>query len=267
MKFLGLIFFFLTNLLFAQTESKIILQGNYLGKNLYIQNPFDSKGNGFCTKKVLVNGKEYPIDSTKSTAYEIDLKWLGFKDGDTLRIEIFHSDNCKPKVLNTPGSPRRNNILKIRIEKDSFLVWQTKGEKFNYPFYVEQFRWNKWVRWEKVDTLTDTGDTITYRVNIKKYLHSGKNEFRVLTLNFNQPRPSQPVFVTRPKEKLAEVERGGKYYFTHPVDLKKVTHWELYDQYGNLLKQGYSQTLFINDLKKGSYYLNFDNKMTEIAWY
>ena len=41
---------------FAQSGGVIILEGNYQGKNLYIQNPFGSNGVGFCVSEVKVNG-------------------------------------------------------------------------------------------------------------------------------------------------------------------------------------------------------------------
>ena len=54
---------FISILIFAAFLSKgfaqggvIILEGNYQGKNLYVQNPFGSGGVGFCVTEVLVNG-------------------------------------------------------------------------------------------------------------------------------------------------------------------------------------------------------------------
>ena len=49
----------------------IILEGNYQGKNLYIQNPFGSGGVGFCVTEVLVNGN-ITTDEINSSAFEID---------------------------------------------------------------------------------------------------------------------------------------------------------------------------------------------------
>jgi hypothetical protein len=34
------------------SAGNIILEGNYQGKNLYIQNPFAGSGGGFCVQKV-----------------------------------------------------------------------------------------------------------------------------------------------------------------------------------------------------------------------
>jgi hypothetical protein len=41
------------------------------------------------------------------------------------------------------------------------------------------------------------------------------------------------------------------------------TLYEVYDQYGNIVKRGYANTLDVTSLKKDLYYLNYDNKMGE----
>jgi hypothetical protein len=41
--------------------------------------------------------------------------------------------------------------------------------------------------------------------------------------------------------------------------------FEIYDQYGNVVKRGYSKSVDVSNLPKGSYYLNFDNTMAEFT--
>jgi hypothetical protein len=41
------------------------------------------------------------------------------------------------------------------------------------------------------------------------------------------------------------------------------TLYEIYDQYGNIVKRGYASKIDITGLKKDLYYLNYDNKMGE----
>src|ERR1700745_1336106 len=77
----------------------IILEGNYQGKNLYIQNPFGNGGVGFCVTEVLVNGN-VTVDETQSSAFEIDFKPHNLKIGDKIEVKIKHKTDCKPKVLN-----------------------------------------------------------------------------------------------------------------------------------------------------------------------
>jgi len=53
----------------------IVLDGNYHGKNLYVQNPFASSGVGYCTIEVEVNG-QVTTDEINSSAYEIDFSFF-----------------------------------------------------------------------------------------------------------------------------------------------------------------------------------------------
>jgi len=41
------------------------------------------------------------------------------------------------------------------------------------------------------------------------------------------------------------------------------TLFEVYDQYGNIVKRGYADRLEVASLKKDLYYLNYDNKLGE----
>src|SRR5436853_1979756 len=77
----------------------IVLEGNYQGKNLYVQNPFAGSGVGFCVQKVEVNG-QVTTDEINSSAFEIDFNNYQFKIGDKISVKITHKDDCKPKVLN-----------------------------------------------------------------------------------------------------------------------------------------------------------------------
>ena len=51
--------------------SALSIEGTYQGKNLYVQNPIDDEGFGYCATKVTVNGDIMP-GGTGSGAFEID---------------------------------------------------------------------------------------------------------------------------------------------------------------------------------------------------
>lgn len=79
-------------------SGKITLEGNYQGKNLYIQNPIVDTG--YCTCNITINGVDYEKDFN-SGAFELDLS--SYKVGDTLKIIFTHHPDCRPKVLNPGG--------------------------------------------------------------------------------------------------------------------------------------------------------------------
>ena len=97
----------------------IILEGNYQGKNLYVQNPFGSGGVGFCVTEVLVNGN-ITTDEVNSSAFEIDFKPHKLAIGDKVEIKIKHKENCKPKVLNPEVLKPKSTfeVISMTIEKD-----------------------------------------------------------------------------------------------------------------------------------------------------
>jgi hypothetical protein len=45
------------------------------------------------------------------------------------------------------------------------------------------------------------------------------------------------------------------------VRFSSATLYEVYDQFGNIVKRGFASEIDVKDLKKGLYYLNYDNKM------
>lgn len=75
------------------------IEGHYQGKNLFIQNPEDEDGFGFCVTNATVNGD--PIsDGIQSSAFEINFAEFNLKIGDAVFIVLEHGIGCKPKILN-----------------------------------------------------------------------------------------------------------------------------------------------------------------------
>ena len=63
----------------------IVLEGNYQGKNLFVQNPYSEAGVGFCIYQVTVNDK-VATDEINSSAFEVDLTNFNLKMGDKVVI-------------------------------------------------------------------------------------------------------------------------------------------------------------------------------------
>jgi hypothetical protein len=129
---------------------------------------------------------------------------------------------------------------------------------------IEQFRWNKWV---KVGEIDGVGTTSQNNYTFKVALHSGKNQVRVKQTDYsNQPRASRPA---EAMSAACDVE-----YYPLKVatvinfvctDSKKAveTMYEIYDQYGNIVKRGFGDKIDVSNLPKAGYFLNYDNKMGE----
>lgn len=239
----------------------IVLEGNYQGKNLYVQNPFSGSGVGYCVQEVRVNGN-VTTDEWLSSAFEIDFRNLQLKIGDKVEIKITHKDDCKPKVLNSEVLKPKSTfeIVSMSVDKDLIFKWSTKGETGKLSYVIQQFRWNKWVPIGEVEG-NGTPDVNNYSFKVAP--HSGKNQFRVKQIDYSgQPRISKAVdFVSSsPEVTFGPVKASKEITFfagSTPVE----TMFEIFDQYGNNVKRGFASSVDVSNLPKGVYYLNWDSKM------
>ncbi len=238
--------------LFAQHT---LIKGIYQGENLYVQNPFGPDGVGFCVTKVLVNGQA-TSDAINSSAFEVDLEVFNFKFGDSLNIDIHHKKGCKPIILNIADiNPKSNfNILSISYDKKtSKLNWTSKDEISSLPFIVEQFRWRKWV---KVAEVQGKGTPGQHSYSAKVIPHSGKNRFRVKQIDYSKkPRYSQEIIYRSLSPLISFSPAKPKSI----ISFSDTTNFEIFDFYGQLLKKGRAKLVNISKLKKGDYFLNYDN--------
>lgn len=250
-----LILCILTLSVFAFAQ-KIELEGTYQGKNIYVQNPA-SGTDSYCTEKVLVNGKEVPFKH--SSAYEIRLDTLELKIDDPVKVEIYHKHDCKPKVITQNYTPKGNfDLVSISVDSNHVLHWISKNELNKLTYTIEQFRWNKWIKVGEVDGI---GGMQENAYSFQTQPHSGKNKFRVKQVASGKPRISQAVDF--------EVPDLGVKIVSHSVNgnllqFNKETMFELYDQDGNIVRKGTGKSIDMKGLKRGHYYINYDNEMGEI---
>lgn len=241
----------------------IVLEGNYQGKNLYIQNPFAGSGVGFCVQQVTVNGN-VTTDEIASSAFEIDFRNLQLKVGDKVEVKITHKDDCKPKVLNPEVLKPKSTfeIVSMSVGTDLTFKWSTKGETGKLAYTIEQFRWNKWVKVGEVEG-HGTPDLNSYSFKVTP--HSGKNQYRVKQVDYTgQPKLSKTIDYLSASSEItfspAKVSKEISFFSgSTPVE----TMFEIYDQFGNIVKRGFASTIDAANLPKGAYYLNYDNKMGE----
>jgi hypothetical protein len=252
-----LFFIFNVNQLLAVPLS---IEGTYQGKNLYVQNPDDPEGFGFCATKVTVNGDIMP-GGTSNSAFEIDFSLFSIAIGEPVFIVIEHNDGCTPKVLNKEVLLPKSTftISSINCAPDGKLKWSTTGEQGKLPYQIEQYRWNKWV---KVGEVQGKGTSGANAYEFEVDSHSGENTVRVVQIDHSgQKRTSTEV---KYKTSIASVEKN-------PVKVKDIinftaggksieTKYEIYDAYGNIVKKGVGSSVPCGNLVKGAYYINFDNK-------
>ena len=239
---------------FAQ-NAKIEMEGVYQGRDLYVKNPFSEAGVGYCVFQVEVNGK-VTSDETNSSAFAVDMEALGLKVGDPVTIVLKHRDTCRPTILNPESIKPLStfDVVEISVTGNGKLTWTTKNERGKLPYIIEQYRWNKWVKAGEVMGV-GTSDVHTYTFKLEP--HSGLNKVRVKQVDHTgEARTSIAREFVNPR--IPEVEFSpkkptDKITFTHP------TRYEIFDQYGNLIKADYGEQIDVSNLPTGEYYLNYDN--------
>jgi len=67
--------------------TSLSIEGSYQGKNLYVQNPMDDDGFGYCATKVTVNGDIMP-GGTSMGAFEIDFSIFNIAIGKNIMMVV-----------------------------------------------------------------------------------------------------------------------------------------------------------------------------------
>lgn len=244
-----------------RAQSKLTVEGNYQGKNLYVQNPYASNNVGFCTIKVTVNGNT-TSDAIESSAYEIDLSIHKLRVGDPVTVVIEHKVDCTPKVLNPEVLKPRSTfkVIDMKVDDKGKLTWKTTEENGKLPFVVEQYVWNKWITVGEVDGKGTPAEN-TYEFQLTP--HSGENKVRIKQVDYTgRPNPSQAKTFT--DGNIQAVDFNPKTV-KDKITFTSKTRYEIYDSYGNIVKKGYSNEVDCTNLKKGAYYINFDNKDSQFV--
>jgi hypothetical protein len=235
------------------------VDGTYQGKNLYVQNPMDDEGFGYCATKVTVNGDIMP-GGTSVGAFEIDFSLFNIEIGEPVFIVIEHNDGCKPKVLNPEVLLPRStySIVTMDITVGGKLTFKTKGEQGKLPFFVEQYRWNKWVVVGEV-LGKGNGQENSYEFSLTP--HSGENTVRIVQIDHSgTKRPSEEVKFVSSSSVVTKTPAKVKNEIKFIADGNAIeTRYEIYDAYGNIVKKGVGSSVNCSNLLRGVYYINFDN--------
>ncbi len=234
---------------------ELVVSGTYQGKNIFVKNPY-SGGAGFCVTEVSINGK-VSTDEIQQSSFEIDLGALQLVIGQAVSIKLIHKDDCKPSVVNPEDLKPRSTFDVVsgsmKVTKDGKFVWTTKNETGKLKFIVEHKRWNKWV---KVAELEGKGTPDQHYYEVKYAPYSGENLIRVRQNDIAGERVSDnckyrsmtPVITFKQDAKSEEIVFSGD------------TKYEVFDTFGNIVLQGSGGSIDISSLKKGTYFVNYDNK-------
>jgi hypothetical protein len=249
--FLSFALFLLSAVSFAEV---VVISGIYQGKDLYVKNPVTTSGIGYCIFEVLVNGN-ITSDEVNSPAFAVDLAVWGLKQGEAVEIVLRCKENCDVKIINPeviyPNSTFE--VVNMNLTPEGMLTWATTKESSSIPYIIEQFRWNRWI---KVGEVIGQGKSGENAYSFQAKLHSGQNTFRVYQLDYKGQRTSQEIKVTsNTKEVLIKNNKVSS-----SIEFSEETDFEIYSEYGALVKAGRGSSVDSSKFFKGKYYVSFDNK-------
>ena len=247
-----------TSVIFSQ-EKLFSIEGSFQGKNLFVNNPPQSDGFGYCVSKVLVNGDILPA-SIQTSNFEVDFSLFGLKSGDKVFVVLEHAEGCEPKFINPEVLLPKSTFTcnKISANANGLLQWQSTGENGSLDYLVEQFRWGRWV---DVGQVKGVGTAQMNQYQFELSPHSGTNKVRVSQIdNTGNKRSSETTTFnsTVPKVKKYPAKVTDYIYFQNNGKSVK-TKFEVYDAFGNLLKVGFNDKVDCRNLVNGVYFINFDN--------
>ena len=234
---------------------EIILIGKYHGKDIYVQNPYDDKKNSYCTSAVFVNDRQVQ-DYPTALAFTVDLSHLSIGDLVVLRIE--HSNDCAPKVVNPQVLKEKEGFEFLLEQVDNNSVsWNTKGELPGGKFVLEQLD-SIGNNWSKIKEIGGKGIGENNQYSISPDHYEGINQYRVkyighdskesYSLKLTYTYTTDPVLFT-PKTKV-----------TNKITLSREAPYTISDMNGNKVKEGTDKVIMVQDLKRGLYYLNIQNR-------
>lgn len=240
-------------------DKQFSIEGSFQGKNLFVRNPPQSDGFGFCVSKVLVNGEILPA-SIQNSNFEIDFSLFEIKKGEKVFVVLSHAEGCEPEFINSEVLLPRSTFecVAITAEKNGLVNWQTKAENGSLDFIIEQYRWGRWV---EAGQVKGNGTNQLNKYTFQLSPHSGLNKVRVSQIdNSGEKRSSKEVSfqATISKVKMAPAKVTDYLYFKANGKSVK-TKFEVYDAFGNLLKLGYNEKVDCQNLVNGVYFVNFDN--------
>lgn len=243
--------------LFTNTYSQeMVFSGAYQGKDLFLMNPMLEYGTEYCISDVKVNDMNYP-HTLKTGAFRIQLSEFELDYGEEFTVIIKHEEYCLPTLINPevlqPLSTYK--LIDYELGYDNMLLFTTDNESGKLKFIVEEYRWGQWVKLDEIDGKGGPGRN-TYQVKI--YPFNGNNVFRIYqTDHLYQRNYSQELSIPYQTERITILSNLRRIRNT--IEFSDKTRFFIINQFGEVLLSGYSDTVDVSELRRGEYFVRYDN--------
>ena len=235
---------------------EIVLSGYYYGTNLYVQNPKIGEDQ-YCISRILVNGKEMsPIP--KNSSFDIDMAFV--ENAAPVEVRIFHHSECTPKVLNENVIKKREKFAFVGLDiGESFIKWQTKGERVYGKYFIRRFEKNNWLTIHAIDSKGEDG-VQQYEYGVRHF--SGDNKYQIKYLDSSgRAHVSDELEFSAVLTPVAFSPEKVK----KEINLSRKTQFRIMDISGRVILQGYDDIVDCEDLKSGVYYIAFEDQIRQFT--
>ncbi|HEY8402172.1 MAG TPA: hypothetical protein VIK89_12975 [Cytophagaceae bacterium] len=238
-------------------QNLVEYKGVYTGENKYVHNPFaDFTFAKFCIDSIKINKILYDLGINSSTL-QLDLRSLGFSLGDSVTIAIYHSNNCKPLILNPRYYPKISKVRfdSITISNNGILTFKTFNDSIGVrpDLIVEQRQFNRWIEVSKIQQKWNFENIYATKVS----LLPGTNKFRIKT--YSSMSDTIIFDVKQPPVSYQSDSINRKIFFEDSVS------FELQNGVGSTYIKGIEQTIDLSFLKNGEYKLYYDNEVIKFC--
>lgn len=227
------------------------LEGTYQGKDIIVINPFLMQYNCPVVKEIILNDK-MKLPNLNGTKLIIPLS--KFKPGQYVNIKIVHLKNYRPKVDDPKYilTPSTFELVNSSVDETSYKFTVTH-ETTQQPFYIEQFKYQKWVTLGKVMSKgTQGNNSYSFLVNH----HAGVNTYRIKQKDAVRGfHYTDQIEYESKRTPVAFSVAGNQIVFSAPTD------FEIFEITGLIVKRGFGSSVDISDLAPQNYYLNMDNRL------
>ena len=224
-------------------KKEIVIEGTYQGESLMVKKPA-------CDCKVSVNGELAANDTASLWVFTGE----GMKVGQAWSFIFELPLRCRLYVLNASDLQSESRIVFDNVEViDNKLRFTTSGEINNQPILVEHYRNNKWIVIQRLSGKGLEKSENSYQVDVMH--NSGTNRYRLRQKSVKKDfRYSKEVEHTSKKKKVSfETD-------TQSLKFSSETYYEVFNSSGGLEFKGRGDHFALEGLKRGVYYLNFDNQ-------
>jgi hypothetical protein len=106
-------------IMYKRVSHRMVIEGVYNGKDLFVKNGFGKDGIGYCINGLKVNGN-YTTDDINASEFKVDLAAHKLKQGETFTVTIYYKDSCmikEPLLMNQTAigerDPSGKNVLVV----------------------------------------------------------------------------------------------------------------------------------------------------------